>query len=45
VASLHGRLFAKLRRALHAGARLVTFDTDFERFVDLDRCVLVALKV
>lgn len=26
--------------ALQAGATLVTFDTDFERFPDLDRCVL-----
>ena len=28
--------------ALHVGAQVVTFDTDFDRFRDLDRRVLVA---
>ena len=28
--------------ALHAGAQLVTFDSDFDRFPDLDRRVLIA---
>lgn len=28
--------------ALHVGAQLITFDSDFERFIELDRRVLVA---